>query len=66
MPASRLRTVTSPAPVAAFGAMVTFAVICVALSTVVEFTVTPEAEKAAPAPAAKPVPVITMFWLVAP
>ncbi len=38
----------------------------VALPNVVELTVIPVPEKVAAAPVTNPVPVIVMFWLVAP
>jgi hypothetical protein len=53
-------------PVAAEVVMLTFAVIEVELTNVVELTVIPVPEKATVAPLAKPLPVIVMAWLVAP
>ena len=52
----------------AFEATVMFAVTDVALTNVVELTVipVPENEAARPPPFAKPLPVIVMFWFVAP
>jgi hypothetical protein len=65
-PASGLVTVTLPAPVLAPAATVMFAVSEVPLTNVTEFTVIPTAENDTVAPETKPVPVIVMFWLVAP
>ena len=65
-PASVLVTMTSRPPTVAPAAIVMFAVICVALLRVVELTVMPLPENDATTPVAKPVPRITMFWLVAP
>jgi hypothetical protein len=56
----------SRAVVAALELTLTFAVIEVALLTVVEFTVIPEPENATAPPLTNPVPVIAMFWLLAP
>jgi hypothetical protein len=55
-------------PVVAFPATVMLAVSEVELTNVVEFTVipVPENETASPEPLSKLVPVIVMFWLVAP
>ncbi len=66
VPASGFVTVTSRAPVAAPAETVMLAVSEVALTNVVELTVIPVPENAAVAPETKPVPVIVMFWLVAP
>ena len=68
VPASGLVTVTLRAPVVALPAIVMFAVSEVELTKVVELTVIPVPEKLAVshAPLTKPVPVIVMFWLVAP
>jgi hypothetical protein len=65
-PPSEFVTVTFRAPVAADAPTVTFAVICVELTKVVEFTVIPVPENPTIAPLANPVPVIVTFWLVAP
>ena len=61
VPPSRFVTVTSRAPVAAPPLMLTFAVTCVGLSTVVELTVMPVPENATVAPLAKFVPVTWML-----
>jgi hypothetical protein len=65
---SGLVTVTFRVPVVAFPATVMLAVSEVELTNVVEFTVipVPENETASPEPLSKLVPVIVMFWLVAP
>ncbi len=65
-PASGLVTVTFPAPVVAPAETVMLAVSEVEDTKVVEFTVIPDPEKADVAPEANPVPVIVMFWLLAP
>jgi hypothetical protein len=65
-PASGFVTVRSPAPVLAPAATVMLAVSDVPLTNVTEFTVIPAAENATVAPDTNPVPVIVMFWLVAP
>ncbi len=66
LPASGLVTVTLPAPVVALAETVMLAVSEVEDTKVVEFTVIPDAEKAVVAPETNPVPVIVMFWLLAP
>ena len=67
-PASPLVTVTLEAPVVAEPEIVMLAVSVVAFTKVVELTVipVPENEVARDAPVTNPVPVIVMFWLVAP
>ena len=65
-PASGLVTVMLPVPVGAPCETVMLAVSEVALPNVVELTVIPVPEKVAAAPVTNPVPVIVMFWLVAP
>jgi hypothetical protein len=66
LPASGLVTVTFPAPVVAPAETVMLAVSEVDEAKVVEFTVMPLPENVTPAPLTKPVPVIVMFWLLAP
>ena len=66
VPASGLVTVTLRAPVLAFEAIVMFAVRWPESTKLVELTVMPVPENAALAPLTKPVPVIVMFWLLAP
>ena len=66
VPESGLVTVTLLVPVVAEPETVMFAVSDVALPNVVELTVIPVPEKEATAPETNPVPVIVMFWLVAP
>ena len=64
---SPLVTVTVRAPGVAPEETVTFAVNCVALTKLVELTVMPEPNDAPRAgPLSKLVPLIVMFWLVAP
>jgi hypothetical protein len=58
--------VTSRAPVAAVPVIVMFAVSEIELVKMTELTVMPRPENATVAPLTKPVPVIVMFWLVAP
>jgi hypothetical protein len=58
--------VTLRAPVGALLAMEILAVSCVALTNDVDTTVMPAPENVAVAPLTKPVPVIVMFWFVAP
>ncbi len=65
-PVSELVTVTLRAPVDAPEAIVILAVSVVAFTKAVELTVIPVPEKVATAPLMKPVPVIVMFWLIAP
>ena len=59
-------TVTSRAPGVAVEATVTGTVSCVGLVTVTAPVVTPVPEKATVVPAAKPVPVTVVTWLVTP
>jgi hypothetical protein len=66
LPESGLVTVTFPAPVVAPAETVMLAVSEVEDTKVVEFTVIPLAENVAAAPLTNPVPVIVMFWLLAP
>ncbi len=66
VPESGLVTVTLLARVVSEPETVMFAVSDVALPNVVELTVIPVPEKEATAPETNPVPVIVMFWLVAP
>ena len=65
VPPSGLLTETPTAPVAVLLGTVTLAVSWVALTYVVELTVTPGPNDAA-APGWNPVPLIVTFWLVAP
>jgi hypothetical protein len=66
LPVSGFVTVTLRAPVVAPVVIVMLTVTWVALLNVVELTVMPVPENEAVAPLWKPVPVIAMFWLVAP
>ena len=63
---SGLVTVTLPAPVFALPLIEMLAVSDVELLKVVELTVIPVAENDAISPLSKLVPVIVMFWFVAP
>jgi hypothetical protein len=65
-PPSGLVTLTFPAPVAALPLIEMLAVSELALTKVVELTVIPVAENDTLAPFTNPVPVIVMFWLLAP